>query len=293
LSILTKFFAVVVTVLSILLVALIVPFVATTDDYQSQVRSLEQRLAEAEAKAKVNASEIVAAQEKASTLIVQLTAESEGLRREINSLNDRLANERDVVQSLRAENSRLKADASQAAAAMNQMAQILESAQEELRQRREEMLKNQTRSIQLADRNNELESRIESMTRQIRRFKEQMTELQEARERLEAQLAQVPADVRARIQAREDVDKETAYEPAERIAGQVLEVESVGEDLFLKINAGSNDGVAPNMRFLVHRGDSFLGTMLVTSVDKREAAGRMTLVSGDISAGDSVLTGGF
>ncbi len=291
-SALTKVMVVFVVVLSVLLVALVIPFVANTENYKQDLVTAEKRADVAEELAKLQASEVQAAQEKVSILITNLEADKQGLRRELSTAQEQLRNERSVLQSQRSEVSKLQADASQDSAALKQMTQILDTLQSELARRRTEMLDNQTRSIQLADRNNELESQIETYERQIRRFKEQMTELQEDRIALERKLQQVPSDILQQIEG-ESGSTTTDYELTQRVAGSITGIESFGGDTFVMIDVGANDQVTPNVSFLIHRGDDFLGRMVVTTVDANESAGRVMLLQGDIQVGDSVLTGGY
>lgn len=71
------------------------------------------------------------------------------------------------------------------------------------------------------------------------------------------------------------------------------EITSIRGDL-ASISVGSADGVAPGMRFLVYRSGGsggkpeYLGTLKVTRVDANQSAGEIELSEGEIRAGDSV-----
>ncbi|HEX7008378.1 MAG TPA: hypothetical protein VF184_00255, partial [Phycisphaeraceae bacterium] len=73
-STLTKAFVVLVTVLSILLVAVVVPFVARTQDLQSQLQATNSALNAAEQKARQYQAEITAAQDRVSEQVAGLNA---------------------------------------------------------------------------------------------------------------------------------------------------------------------------------------------------------------------------
>ena len=56
------------------------------------------------------------------------------------------------------------------------------------------------------------------------------------------------------------------------------------------VNVGRNDGVMPQMRFYVQRGEQYVGTLIIKSVDDRNAAGMMSLLQPDqeVITGDAV-----
>jgi hypothetical protein len=71
-------------------------------------------------------------------------------------------------------------------------------------------------------------------------------------------------------------------------------VQKVEDTTFVQINVGSADGVAKNMKFLVHRGNQLLGTLVITNVDTKASAGKLQVVGPGmlVAQGDAVLTGG-
>ena len=75
------------------------------------------------------------------------------------------------------------------------------------------------------------------------------------------------------------------FEPATPIQGKVSRVAKVEGDTFVEINVGKNDGVQPNMRFLIHRGDQYLGSLVISYVDSNASSGRMSLEKGDPCGG--------
>ena len=286
-GVLLKVCVVLVTMLSVLLVALIVPFVANTENYKQQLDDTLVAKAAAEEMARLRQSELNAAQSRQSEQITLLNAASNNLTTQINLLTQKLAESEAQTQSERTKLSKFDADWSRLTAANQQYAQITEDLQTELKQRREQLVNQQTRNIQLADRNNELESQLEALTRQVRRVQENLTHLQEQNADLERKLAQVPP------QWQPEETTVAPFVPDIPIRGQITRVEPMDDETFVEVNVGSNDGVASNMKFLVHRGNQFLGTLIITNVDIQNAAGRMQLLQGQVAAGDMVLTGGY
>ena len=292
---LTKAFVVLVTFLSVLLVALLVPFVANTQNFRERIEDLEQAKEAAELRAEQQAAEISALESEQSQQVANLTAAKEELRSKVSDLQDQLDQVRAARRQLATENEQLKAGRVRLSTAVKQQGEIMEALQTELKNRRENMLEKQTRAIQLADRNNELQSQRESLKRKVRHLQEQMTRLEERNTELESKLARLPDDVRRRhIQKADAAGAERpSYMPQGPIHGQVTRVDTRDGQTFVQLNVGEQDGVERNMKFWVHRGDTFLGTVLVTAVEVDSAAGKVELSQGEIQQGDRILTGGI
>ncbi len=290
-GVLLKVFVVLVTLLSVLLVALIVPFVANTENYKQQLDEALQAAAVAEKTAFERQIELGRAQNKESELVTRLHNTINNLTTQISQMTQRLADSEAQTQSERTQLKKFEADWSRLSAANQQYAQITKELQAELKERREQLVDQQTRNIQLADRNNELESQLGALTRQVRRVHENLTHLQEQNADLERKLAQLPPQWQATI-----LSEETAaapFVPEIPIQGQITRIQSLDNETFVEVNVGTNDGVAQNMKFLVHRGSQFLGTLVITNVDAQHSAGQMQLLQGKVVEGDLVLTGGY
>jgi hypothetical protein len=54
------------------------------------------------------------------------------------------------------------------------------------------------------------------------------------------------------------------------------------------ISVGSADGVKTGMEFVIHRGDEYVGDMIVSAVDPNESAGRLKISAATPSTGDVV-----
>lgn len=290
-GVLLKVFVVLVTLLSVLLVALIVPFVANTENYKQQLDDAMIAVATAEKTAKQRQAELGRAQDNESELVTRLHNTINNLTTQISQLTQKLADSEAQTQSESAKLAKFEADWSRLTATNEQYAQITKELQGELKQRREQLVNQQTRNIQLADRNNELESQLGALTRQMRRVHENLTHLQEQNADLERKLAQLPPQWQARI-----LSQETAaapFVPETPIRGRITRVQPLDDETFVEVNVGQNDGVAQNMKFLVHRGSQFLGSLIITQVDAQSSAGRLQLLQGKVVVGDLILTGGY
>ncbi len=290
-GVLTKVFIVLVAILSVLLGTLTVTFVANTENYRQQLEDALTFKAAAEQTARLRQNELSAAQSNDSERIALLKGQAENLITQLNQLTQELAESKARAQNESAKLSKFEADWSRLTAANQQHAQITKELQSELRERREQMVDQQTRSIQLADRNNELEGQLAALTRQVRRVHEKMTNLQDENTQLTSKLAQLPPQWQTRLLSEQTVA--APFVPETPIRGQVTRIEQLEGEIFVQIDVGSNDGVQSNMKFLVHRGSQFLGTLVITNADAQNSAGRIQLLQGTVAVGDSVLTGGY
>lgn len=290
---LTKALVVLVTVLSILLVALVVPFVARTGDLNSEIEQLEQDLAVANAKAAMAGQEIAAAQRAAGEDIALLNAQVNTLTGQINDLRARLAEAEAQAQQERSRLAELNASLTTLSSAADQSAALVTDLTGKLESSQDALVQQKTRVIQLSDRNNELDSQLESLTRQVRRFRENMQAMEEANARYERLLAQLPEEQRSALLSGEGAQG-TSVQPATPIAGQVTAVDQAPGDLTLvQVNVGREDGVEPNMKFLVYRDETLLARLKINTVDTAAAAGELELVQGQVQAGDRVYAGPF
>lgn len=287
-SMLTKAFVVLVAILSVLLTALVVSFVARTDDLQGQLRASRAQVAVAEDAAVAKENELASAREKASERIKLLQSQVTGLTAQVNDLKKNLDRAEAQALSEQATLAELRASVARLTATGSTNAELLKQVNEELRNRREEAVTSQTKLIERADRIAELEGQLDSLTRQVRSYKEQMQAANEDRQRMETMIAQLPEEVRAQISG---AAESAPHAPAVPIAGTVQKVEKIGDATLVQVNVGSRDGVTPNTEFLVHRGESYVGTLLIEQVDTDASVGRMTLATGEIKSGDRVAAG--
>lgn len=292
---LTKVFVVLVTFLSVVLVALIVPFVANTENYKTHISGLNTQLALAQQKASLKQNEVEAATAGAAEEISKLKSEVAQFTSRSTSLTSDLARAENDALTQRADNASLKSQLSVLSATAKQYADITGSLQTELSQRREETLDLQTKLIELSRRNNDLEEQGNTLTRSVRVAQEQMAALEEEVSKYEKVIQRLPAEQREQLAANSAdsaVGAGTPFVPTTQIRGAITEVEKRLDDTFVQVNLGTRDGVETNMKFWVHRGEKFIGTLVITKVDATAAAGRMSLVQGEVSQGDLVLTGG-
>lgn len=285
---LTKAFVVVVAVLSILLVALVVPFVAKTQNYQATAKQAQTQLASAEQRARSFQAELTAAQGKESERIVGLNAQVKELTATIQQLQTQLADEQIKSRKAAADLAQRDADIASLAASGKQQTQLLDAVSKELNSNRSDLVKQQSQVIELVDRNNELNAQLAGLTRQVQRFKEASVASQEQLDQLQAAIVTLPKDIRDKLRPGTATG---SIVPPTPITGRVTEVRSAGGVTLVEINVGKNDNVAVGMEFTVLRGDDYLGTLVIEQVDSSRAAGRITLEDGTIQPQDEVFAG--
>jgi hypothetical protein len=291
LSPLTKAFVVLVTLLSVLLVALVVPYVAKTENLNDRIKTLQSQAATADARANSAQQEVSAAQERASE-------QSALLNQQVSNLTQdkiRLQTERDNAHAAALQEQRklsqIEADLSRLSAAAVQDASLLSATSSDLKQTRINLVDSQTKLVQLSDRNNELESQRDSLTRQVRRIGEQMVSLEQDNIALRGVLARVPDQYRQDISTGQT--QAVPFVPNVPIAGNITDVQNAAGSQLVQVDVGSKDGVEANMKFLVHREDRYVGTFVVDRVESAISAGRMILSNDEVRAGDAIYTGPY
>jgi len=294
LSIVSRIFVVLVMILSVAQLAMIGPFIQNTENYKVALAEARQQAATAEENRKNIESDKLAWFKNQTQMV-------KDLRNETQRLNDQIAQLATDKNRLDIEIERGKtllqeqiANGARATYVSEQLGAMNNALKTELDGRRIEMVKQQTRLIELGETNTTLSSKLETFERQVRRFSEQMAILEDDNRKLEDIVRKVPADVLNVIKGvnpDEGSKQDLAFDSTVPINGLVTEVRKIDNTTFVEVNVGKQDGLAENMKFLVHRGDQFVGTLVITNVDAKSAAGRMRILQGDVNKGDAVFTG--
>jgi chromosome segregation ATPase len=289
LSVLTKALVVLVTVLSVLLVAVVVPFVANQEHYKNQADELQGTLTSARQSARVLQAELDKAQASRTQLIRDYEAQGQAQARQVNQLMQDLAQARGAEQAAAVAFEQAKADQTRLTATTQPVTRMLEATNQELMTRRNEMVSMELKLIEATDQINELSSQLDTLNVSVRRLREELAEREAQLRDYENRIARLPGDVRDLMLAAEPTAD--AYVPSVTIHGQVDKVDQIGAETFVQLNIGRRDQVAVNMKFVVYRGQQFLGTLVITMVDEDAAVGRMVLLQSPLQAGDAVRTG--
>lgn len=283
---LTKTFVVLVTLLSVVFVALVIPMVAKTDDYKSQVTELQSKLAAAESKAKMTEQDIQNVYAKTREDIASLTAEKGALQSQIDELTAKLNDSEGQVADLRQDLELAKADSSRLSAAQQKTAGLLDSVTKDANDARQSLLTEKTRAIQLEDSLTKARGEVATMTRQLKRMQEAMVALEQENRLFAEQIASLPQTQQAQTTT------QLVY-AAKNIQGTIQAVETVSDVTLALVNIGSSDGVKENMKFNIHRNGQFVGNMVVETVDTTDSSGRVTLSQGMVQVGDQITAAKF
>lgn len=287
---LTKAFVVLVTVLAILLVALTVSSVARYEDLNAQLAEMRSSRDQAMSTANLRESDLAETTNRFDQELADREDQIRELTDRITALSSQYAEARDAAAEARSDLETWEASLARLTAAEALTQEMNKSLTSELERRREESVQLQTRLVESASRIAELSTQSDSLERQVRRFREQMQAMNAANEEMLDEIASLPPEVR-RMLDRESEGQTGGVTPAQPIAGQIVQLEREGQDVFAQVNVGSNDGVAERMEFMVHRDDQYLGKLVIDSVESDAAVGHMTLIQDDVQTGDAIFAG--
>ncbi len=275
---LTKSFVVLVTILAVLMVALIVPYVAKQGDSAQAISDLQTKLksTQEEAERKINlleeTKETFAAQVNALTSEVNdFTTDQERLAK----ANAELSSEKRALES-QIDLEKVRANVS------SQMVEAEQGRNETLNQQlaaaQETVL---TQASKIADLNvavTEASKTEAVMIANVQRLKEQLLAAEQSITEI---ASMVPRDSRP------------APEPVVGdIEGQVTSVTEDRGLTFIQLNVGQRDGVRKNMVFSLERGNEYLGDVVVRVVEQGESVGVLERQQKPVQQGDLATTRG-
>lgn len=287
-SIITKIFVVLATVLAIVNVALMVSYVNNNQHIKGQYLDALGQVAVAETAARIAEQQKKAADEVHATAMQTVEQDKAGLVDRINKLLTELQSKDVAITDLRGRLVSVQADLKQSIDSQKQAHQIITALEDEVKSRRESAITAEKRTVELTDQNQELETRLQLAIENVRLLKEQMTDAEDQIKELKTKVSQV-ASAPTTPGTSGISDLPTVLAPAD-IRGIITSVQQVNEnELFVAVNVGSNDLVAPGMNFIIHEGENYVGSLTITRVDLNESAGRVTLQKGEVRQNQQVL----
>lgn len=280
--ILTKVFVLFAAVLSILMAALSISYTVNADrivgDYTNAMAAKEK--AEGELSVfKATQGQLISSREEEIRAAREELASREADTRRLEAANSELR-----INLRQAESAResITAKIAELGIAVETQAKIIDEYKGELTRLRQAELDYRDEKIDIEGQLSDLESQVIVYEQVKRSLDEQLEELRLALNSAQgnrggAPVANRPIDI-AGPQIRGSVDQVMA-DPA---TGQLL----------VQINLGSNDRVRENSRLYVHRGNTYLGELIVFQVDLNHAIGRMgyTAEGQRVRADDQVLS---
>ena len=287
-SVLTKVFVVLLTLLSIALSMFVVAAFAQQENWRTSSLNWRETAIAANAKERTVTANAAIDQQRALDRHRQDVATIDALQNDLAKANDELTR---LGQGNNDLNNKLTVKESQLTTA-NRLSSLLQAA---FNREQESSTKLSRRNSELERRNVDLNNRVKELTAnmamaksRVRALKEQIAAMSE--DGTAGKIAQIPGGPGI-VQAHTPSVSPTAV-PSAMTAPIRAEVTKVNGNL-ASISVGSADGVAHGMTFLLYRpatnggAPRYLGTLRVTRVETNQSAGSIEEVEGEIRPGDS------
>lgn len=289
-SMLTKAFVVLASILSVVLVALFASYVATTEDLRGDLDQMRAQHDAARAQVRSTGAELTAAEQRFVEQMNNLRNERQTLAGEIDRLQAELARVESELAEEQARLAEFEASVARLSAAGTQNARLLEQVNNELQRRRDEAVARQRQIIEYSDRIAELESESATQIREVRRLRQDKVAMQETMREMQDRWSRVPEGIRIQVTSAQ-ADRRLVDPPDHPIIGQVTRVMGSDDELLVQVDVGDRDGVVRHLPFMVYRGNEFIGMLQIEQVDTAASVGRMTLTRHEVRTGDRVYVG--
>lgn len=285
-SIFTKIFVVLVMLMSVVLVALVVPFVVNSDTYRTAYEN-ERKLRQTALKAAQNREgDIAAALQAHQERINQLESEKAQLQAQIGDKDANIQRQQAEVVRLTAQGADYATNVARLSTSLDQYSKINDMLEAEVIERREKQLDAEKKLIETNAALRNRTTEVETLVGQTRLFKEQIEDLTSTNQELIEQVKAAPT-------VAGDPDAPVTAPPVAAVRGSITDARKLGDTWYVGLSVGSNDKVAEGMAFMLHRGDTYLGDAVVEKVDLNQSVARVTLKAGDLAKGDEALAGGL
>lgn len=285
---LSKAFVVLATLLSVVMVVLTVGFAAQTENYR-------EKFGEASADLQVAQSSYARQNTVLSGQLAELRAALSARENADNGVNAQLAAKLGEIRSRDERISNLEATNARTTAALAAATETLQASNA-----RSDAQDGQIRDLisdmaTLARQKSEAEQAVVAAIGLRDRYENEVRRLQEQLVALETQRAELSDRVDELEVAFQEINQDpdaVIGTTGIRIAGAVTSVDQIGDGLTLvELNVGTRDGVKADMPFTIFRGDQYVGTIRITTVDTDKAVGEVTLSTDTVRDGDSAQTG--
>ena len=183
-SALSKTFVVLVTLFSVTLVTLLVPFIVNQQNYQKQIDEANQNFKSAEIAAMLRANDIALLHDRDSSRMADAKAQIEGLQKQRSEL---IQAKHDAENDRRTAETAAKKATDQAvtsATTNKQLATILEDTKTELLARNDDLLKLSKQNIELSTQLEIEQSKVDQYAYQLKLLQEEITALSERNARI-------------------------------------------------------------------------------------------------------------
>lgn len=272
----TKILVVFCAVLSLLLAALTMSYASNAAAIRASYQQLEQELTNAKAAKDDVQSSVQNMQSNHEKEMAKLASQVSSKEKEVTDLEGKQSELRTMLEQEKAKSEGINNRIALLAATSATLTQMNQSYRDEVTKLRDDTLAANRREIELVDRIRDLDGQREVLEQTARALREQLRETQLALE----------------TKASGDTSKSGVFEhTGTPIFARVLEVGKTpsGEDL-ITISEGSNRDIKPNMLLNITRGDQFIATMVILTVDPQRSVGKVNLKKSDVQLQDLVLS---
>ena len=284
-SIFTKIFVVLVMLMSVVLVALVVPFVVNSDTFRTAYEQ-ERQLRQTAQKASISRDgDITRALQSHQETINNLEAQKAQLQAQIGDKDATIQRQQAEVVRLTAQSADYATNVARLSTSLDQYSKINDQIQAEVVERRTKQLDAEKKLIETNQALRTRTTEVETLVSQTRLFKEQIDDLSITNQEMMQQLKSA-----APVASTEEAP---APAPEKPIRGSITNAKMVGDDWYIGLSVGANDNVAEGMAFMLHRGKTYLGDAVIEKVDLNQSVARVTLKAGDLNKGDQAMAGGL
>ena len=294
-STLTKFLVVLVTILNIVFVSLVVPYVANRENLREQQEQAESKIASLEQKVALHQQELALQQDAFRRDLQAFAAQKDVVTAENNRLASQIDTALRDAATLKTENAELRANNTRLSSSVDQLSSINDEMAKQVRDQRSELLALQKQVIDLSDVLQQRDVEIRKQEQVLRLMKEQVVALEGQVKRNEDMLEGAPTVVKEYFAGGPRTGNGATVQASAPIEGTVTDVRQAQNLSVVQINLGKRDGVTEQMEFLVARGPekAYVGTLVVSVVQDGSAAGQLTLTKPGMSVqvGDRVFSG--
>ncbi len=287
-SILSKVIVVLISIASVVLSTLVVAQQQNIETYRKKYEDANKEVGAQALIAKNRDAEIARLRYENSQAIQAKNSELATVRGENNTLRTLNAKIQSEVIETAALLENVKGMSNTQAQALKQLSELALKDREEIATRRNDSIKAQESLLALVPSLKSSETAARSLAALTRFQKELIEDLQAQNQKLADDMKKnssgKPVAVADAGPAATPVSLETP------VKAVVTDVRRIGEETFVSLNVGSNDKIRPGAKFLIHRGNNFVASAVVATVDLNAAAARVTLSKGDVKANDEAIS---
>jgi prefoldin subunit 5 len=284
-NIVTKILIVFCAVMSLILSAITMAYAANANAIRSSFREEQSRRVQAEANLS-NQVQLAGAQKTTDADRIRTAEDAvNALKRDLANLQAERTDLMARAEAAQADAQSIRNQISQLGATVDTQTAMIKSYRDESTALRDQLFRASQKEIELVDRVNDLDSAREVLEQNARALKEQLEET-----RLSLQSAQQGGSASS---ASGQTTRQGRELPGPVVRARITETfKSPSGETMVVIDEGANRGLRADGLLNITRGDTFVGSLLIVTVEPNRAVGKLTLAAGNMTPanGDTVLS---